>query len=140
MASLATSIAGTGTSKILAVSSSSSKRIGFPVISHPNSRVFFLFSKAGIFSRSAVRASNQEEATVSPFESVASSPGLYSAQTFDLTPQNVDLVLEDVRPFLISDGGNVDVVSVEDGVVSLKLQGWFFFYEFRFDKTATFFV
>ncbi|KAF2578603.1 hypothetical protein F2Q68_00002468 [Brassica cretica] len=44
-------------------------------------------------------------------------------ETFDLTPQNVDLVLEDVRPFLISDGGNVDVVSVEDGVVSLKLQG-----------------
>ncbi|XP_010522834.1 PREDICTED: nifU-like protein 1, chloroplastic [Tarenaya hassleriana] len=55
--------------------------------------------------------------------STAASPGLYSAQTFDLTPQNVDLVLEDVRPYLIADGGNVDVVSVEDGVVSLKLQG-----------------
>ncbi|KAJ8620522.1 hypothetical protein MRB53_029051 [Persea americana] len=37
--------------------------------------------------------------------------------------QNVDLVLEDVRPYLISDGGNVDVVSVEDGVIYLKLQG-----------------
>lgn len=35
----------------------------------------------------------------------------------------MDLVLEDVRPYLISDGGNVDVVSVEDGVISLKLQG-----------------
>lgn len=35
----------------------------------------------------------------------------------------MDLVLEDVRPYLISDGGNVDVVSVQDGVVSLKLQG-----------------
>ncbi|KAJ4829249.1 NifU-like protein 1, chloroplastic [Turnera subulata] len=53
----------------------------------------------------------------------SSSPGLYSAQKFDLTPENVDLVLEDVRPYLISDGGNVDVVSVEDGVISLKLQG-----------------
>ncbi|XP_057963564.1 nifU-like protein 1, chloroplastic [Malania oleifera] len=51
------------------------------------------------------------------------SPGLYSAQKFDLTPRNVDLVLDDVRPYLISDGGNVDVVSVEDGVISLKLQG-----------------
>ncbi|KAL5060719.1 hypothetical protein RYX36_032323 [Vicia faba] len=52
-----------------------------------------------------------------------SSPGLYSAKIFDLTASNVDLVLEDVRPYLISDGGNVDVVSVENGVVSLKLQG-----------------
>ncbi|XP_058738395.1 nifU-like protein 1, chloroplastic [Vicia villosa] len=51
------------------------------------------------------------------------SPGLYSAKIFDLTASNVDLVLEDVRPYLISDGGNVDVVSVENGVVSLKLQG-----------------
>ncbi|KVH94532.1 NIF system FeS cluster assembly, NifU, C-terminal, partial [Cynara cardunculus var. scolymus] len=49
--------------------------------------------------------------------------GLYSAQQFELTPQNVDTVLDDVRPYLIADGGNVDVVSVEDGVVSLKLQG-----------------
>ncbi|CAN0888771.1 NifU-like protein 1, chloroplastic [Linum grandiflorum] len=55
--------------------------------------------------------------------SPSSSPGLYSAQKFDLTAQNVDLVLEDVRPYLIADGGNVDVVSVEDGVISLQLQG-----------------
>lgn len=53
------------------------------------------------------------------------SPGLYSAQTFELTANNVDLVLEDVRPYLISDGGNVDVVAVEDGVIFLKLQGRF---------------
>ncbi|XP_014495311.1 nifU-like protein 1, chloroplastic [Vigna radiata var. radiata] len=52
-----------------------------------------------------------------------SSPGLYSAKKFELTASNVDLVLEDVRPYLIADGGNVDVVSVEDGVVSLRLQG-----------------
>ena len=66
----------------------------------------------------AIKASNQ-----STTSSSSSSPGLYSAQKFELTAQNVDLVLEDVRPYLISDGGNVDVVSVQDGVVSLKLQG-----------------
>ncbi|KAJ8573677.1 hypothetical protein K7X08_010188 [Anisodus acutangulus] len=55
--------------------------------------------------------------------SVDGSPGLYSAKQFDLTPENVDMVLQDVRPYLISDGGNVDVVSVEDGVVLLQLQG-----------------
>ncbi|XP_011002744.1 PREDICTED: nifU-like protein 1, chloroplastic [Populus euphratica] len=53
----------------------------------------------------------------------SSSPGLYSAQQLELNPQNVDLVLEEVRPYLIADGGNVDVVSVEDDVISLKLQG-----------------
>ncbi|GER55156.1 NifU-like protein [Striga asiatica] len=53
----------------------------------------------------------------------ASAPGLYSAGQFELTAENVDKVLENVRPYLIADGGNVDVVSVEDGVVSLKLQG-----------------
>lgn len=68
------------------------------------------------FRNVTVKASNASAPT--------GSPGLYSAQKFELTAQNVDLVLEDVRPYLISDGGNVDVVSVEDGVISLKLQGF----------------
>ncbi|XP_057472703.1 nifU-like protein 1, chloroplastic [Actinidia eriantha] len=42
-------------------------------------------------------------------------PGLYSSKLFDLTSRFVDTVLEDVRPYLIADGGNVDVVSVDDG-------------------------
>ncbi|KAL3827748.1 hypothetical protein ACJIZ3_016550 [Penstemon smallii] len=53
----------------------------------------------------------------------ASAPGLYSADQFELTSENVDKVLDNVRPYLIADGGNVDVVSVENGVVSLQLQG-----------------
>lgn len=122
--SLATSVAGS--SKIIV--SSSSTRIGFHVVSDQSSR-FVIFANnrqrsipgTAVLRRLAIYATNQRE-TASPFASVE-SPGLYSAQTFDLTPQNVDLVLEDVRPFLIADGGNVDVVSVEDGVVSLKLQG-----------------
>ncbi|XP_058083355.1 nifU-like protein 1, chloroplastic [Magnolia sinica] len=71
-----------------------------------------------VFSKTAIRASAPSVTKAS-----ASSPGLYSSQTFDLTVENVDRVLEDVRPYLISDGGNVDVVSVEDGIISLKLQG-----------------
>ncbi|KAA0046713.1 nifU-like protein 1 [Cucumis melo var. makuwa] len=70
------------------------------------------------FPGRAVRASPSNSGP-----STSSSPGLYSAQKFELTIGNVDLVLEDVRPYLIADGGNVDVVSVEDGVVSLKLVG-----------------
>lgn len=57
----------------------------------------------------------------------SSSSGLYSAKVYELTAENVNLVLDDVRPYLIADGGNVDVVSVEDGVISLQLQGLIFF-------------
>ncbi|GKB66528.1 NifU-like protein 1, chloroplastic [Tanacetum coccineum] len=53
----------------------------------------------------------------------ATSGGLYSAEQYELNPENVDKVLDDVRPYLIADGGNVDVVGVQNGVVSLKLQG-----------------
>ncbi|KAL9239777.1 hypothetical protein vseg_014066 [Gypsophila vaccaria] len=42
---------------------------------------------------------------------------------YELSVQNVDRVLDEVRPYLISDGGDVDVVSVVDGVISLQLQG-----------------
>jgi len=35
----------------------------------------------------------------------------------------VDAVLESIRPALIADGGNVELVEVKDGKVSLKLRG-----------------
>lgn len=38
------------------------------------------------------------------------------------SPTPCSQVLDDVRPYLIADGGNVDVVGVEDGVVLLQLQ------------------
>lgn len=67
----------------------------------------------------------QAEAEIaSPFrDNGKDTSGLYSAVTHDLTPENVDLVLNDVRPYLVADGGNVEVASVEDGVISLRLQG-----------------
>lgn len=83
----------------------------------------------------AIRASSKPEqavaAIISPFENSASvkseapqdSSGLYSADRFDLTMENVDMVLNDVRPYLVADGGNVEVVSLDNGVVSLRLQG-----------------
>lgn len=39
-----------------------------------------------------------------------------------MTIENVDRVLDSVRPILIADGGNVEVVEVGDGVVALRLQ------------------
>lgn len=37
--------------------------------------------------------------------------------------KNVEAALETVRPYLIADGGNVELVDVKDGVVKVKLQG-----------------
>jgi Fe-S cluster biogenesis protein NfuA len=35
----------------------------------------------------------------------------------------VSKILDTIRPMLVADGGNVELVSVQDGVVRLQLQG-----------------
>ena len=37
--------------------------------------------------------------------------------------EEVEEVLETVRPMLIQDGGNVELVDIEDGVVKVRLVG-----------------
>ena len=37
--------------------------------------------------------------------------------------EEVEEVLESVRPMLIQDGGNVELVDIEDGVVKVRLVG-----------------
>ncbi|GLI68534.1 hypothetical protein VaNZ11_012974 [Volvox africanus] len=44
-------------------------------------------------------------------------------QTRPLTVEAVQIALEEVRPYLMADGGDVEVVEVKDGVVYLRLQG-----------------
>ena len=40
-----------------------------------------------------------------------------------LTEENVESVLDEVRPYLISDGGNVVLHEIDGNIVRLKLQG-----------------
>lgn len=40
-----------------------------------------------------------------------------------MTEENVEKVLDDVRPYLMADGGNVELYEVDGLVVTLKLQG-----------------
>jgi Fe-S cluster biogenesis protein NfuA len=40
-----------------------------------------------------------------------------------MTVASVDAALEEVRPYLLADGGDVAVVGVEGGVVAVALQG-----------------
>jgi Fe-S cluster biogenesis protein NfuA len=43
-------------------------------------------------------------------------------ETEELTA-TVEKALEEIRPFLISDGGNISLVSIEDTIVKVKLEG-----------------
>jgi Fe-S cluster biogenesis protein NfuA len=45
------------------------------------------------------------------------------AQILELNPANVETVLDELRPYLIADGGNVELVDIEGPVVKLRLQG-----------------
>ncbi|CAM9154721.1 unnamed protein product [Chrysoparadoxa australica] len=78
----------------------------------------------------AEAAAPQQTATEirSPMMDLPSTSGEPSdglVRDLDFTVENVDLVLEEVRPYLISDGGNVKVVDVdaETRVAMLALQG-----------------
>lgn len=44
-------------------------------------------------------------------------------ETLALTPENVEKVLDELRPYLMSDGGNVELVELDGPVVKLRLQG-----------------
>jgi Fe-S cluster biogenesis protein NfuA len=44
-------------------------------------------------------------------------------QTMELTSENVEKVLDELRPYLMSDGGNVELVELDGPVVRLRLQG-----------------
>jgi len=74
----------------------------------------------------------EEEEVVSPFDAsvdkaIQSVTSLTDddSEALELNPSNVDKVLDEVRPYLISDGGNVSVqnVDVETGNVYLLLEG-----------------
>jgi Fe-S cluster biogenesis protein NfuA len=41
----------------------------------------------------------------------------------ELTVENVETVLDEMRPYLMSDGGNVELVDIDGPIVKLRLQG-----------------
>lgn len=74
----------------------------------------------------AAAAQPSQEAIISPFaqapihRSVGNVEELCEA---DMNAETVNKALDEVRPYLIADGGNVEVVNVEEGNVFLRLQG-----------------
>ena len=43
--------------------------------------------------------------------------------TAEETHINIEKALDEIRPFLISDGGNIKLLSVEDTTVKVQLEG-----------------
>ena len=43
--------------------------------------------------------------------------------SLELPIEHVETVLDEMRPYLISDGGNVEVVGLDGPIVKLRLQG-----------------
>ena len=43
--------------------------------------------------------------------------------TAEETLDNVEKALEEIRPFLMSDGGNIKLLSIEDEIVKIQLEG-----------------
>lgn len=46
-----------------------------------------------------------------------------ATETLALTPENVEKVLDELRPYLIADGGNVELTEIEGPIVKLRLNG-----------------
>ena len=46
-----------------------------------------------------------------------------SDETLALTTENVEKVLDELRPFLMADGGNVEIAEIDGQIVKVRLQG-----------------
>mmetsp|Transcript_6274 Transcript_6274/g.7203 ORF Transcript_6274/g.7203 Transcript_6274/m.7203 type:complete len:253 (+) Transcript_6274:208-966(+) len=54
---------------------------------------------------------------------VSATANTEGVDTLELTEENVEIVLDEVRPYLMADGGNVELVEIDGLVVFLRLQG-----------------
>jgi len=60
---------------------------------------------------------------VSPFEDPSARAAANADGTLPLTMDNVEMVLDEMRPYLLADGGNVVTRSIDGGIVKLEMQG-----------------
>ena len=84
----------------------------------PDGQVVSPFAAAGAGAASGGQGQGREEAPL-----VEEEPLDPDRELLPLTMDNVDEALNEVRPFLIADGGNVDVVGIEDGIVAVRMNG-----------------
>ena len=79
-----------------------------------------------IYKTSTYLLASSTEPIVSPFDSSSSSTTTTTPVVEDeleLTVENVEKVLDEMRPYLQSDGGNVRLAEIDGPIVRLELQG-----------------
>ncbi|CAI5472710.1 unnamed protein product [Closterium sp. Yama58-4] len=86
------------------------------------SRLGRQFRAAPLF-RSAEVVGEQRFSRREPTAAALASQGDVSTEGLELTEENVEKVLDEVRPYLMADGGNVELYDIDGLVVKLRLQG-----------------
>lgn len=88
------------------------------------------FASSASASSSSSSTTQLWDTIVSPFDNseeadaaVGTLPDMSDKGPLDLTWDNVEMVLDDMRPYLIQDGGNVAITEIDGPVVRLELQG-----------------
>lgn len=84
-------------------------------------KIFESVSSARIDS--LLSATEDVEDIVSPFDSETAQSTVGSSEFLELTWENVEKVLDEMRPYLIQDGGNVSIADIDGPVVRLQLEG-----------------
>jgi hypothetical protein len=82
---------------------------------------FIVAPSKAFHATSKLFSSETEDVIVSPFEEGGPSDGADEGP-LDLTWDNVEMVLDEMRPYLIQDGGNVAIKEIDGPVVRLELQ------------------
>lgn len=113
---------------LLATFAASSLQLGSSFVVQPSMfRGLQSSSTCDAAKRAGTLLSTSEEQIVSPFDdsdgsSVQEKSPIKLGDNLDLTWDNVEAVLDELRPFLIQDGGNVVITEIDGPVVKLELQ------------------
>ncbi|GJP34671.1 hypothetical protein CLOM_g19084 [Closterium sp. NIES-68] len=79
--------------------------------------------RASPLTRNAEIIGDQRYFRREPTAAALASQGDVSTDGLELTEENVEKVLDEVRPYLMADGGNVELYDIDGLVVKLRLQG-----------------
>lgn len=82
-----------------------------------------LSHRRSMFMDSSSRLFATEEDIISPFDSDVNTSTGTDSEFLELTWENVEKVLDEMRPYLIQDGGNVSIADIDGPVVRLQLEG-----------------
>ena len=96
---------------------------GFTASIPPTSRSRLSSSSSTTFLRDTIVSPFDNTSDDNEGDPVATLPDMSEKGPLDLTWDNVELVLDDMRSYLIQDGGNVVISEIDGPVVRLELQG-----------------